>query len=130
MSRRQACASATNSPMPGWIVMSGAPQWTVGVRVEPNRRKCQSQRRSALAAQPEHRLLAEQIPRPPWQIDLQRVAGIVEREASFDARADFVRQNDEIANRAKMNVRGVVPGVAEIFGHRHAALERDLRTNP
>ena len=48
-----------------------------------------------------------------------------ERDALVDRRADLTRQRDKIGDRAEMDVRRVVPGMGQAFGHRHAAREGD-----
>ena len=53
----------------------------------------------------------------------------IERDALVDRRADLARQRDEIGDRAEMDVRRVVPGMGQAFGHRHAAREGDLGPN-
>ena len=81
----------------------------------------------ALPLQHEHRLRAEQVPQPPRRADAHRLAVAGERDAALDAGADFVEQADEIADRAEMDVRRLVPGVVQRVGPRHAAAKQQLQ---
>src|ERR1700722_16978931 len=71
-------------------------------------------------------LIAQQIPRPWREKRMQRPAREIKRDALVDRRADLARQRDEIGDCAEMDVRRVVPGMGQAFGHRHTAREGDL----
>src|SRR5438270_13117417 len=70
----------------------------------------------ALALQHEHRLRAEQVPQPPRRADAHGLAVAGERDAALDAGADLVKQTDEVADRAEMDVRRLVPRVSQRVG--------------
>ena len=52
---------------------------------------------------------------------VEHPAVAVERHRLLDARVDLVDQVHEIAHRAEMDVRRVVPAVGQVLGDRHAA---------
>src|ERR1700738_764853 len=82
-----------------------------------------------LAGQAEYALFAEEVPDPGLAIG-QRRAETIERHAALDPRIDLAHERDKILDRAKMDVRRVVPGAGKIARHRHASANRDLEPDP
>src|ERR1700751_6072884 len=54
----------------------------------------------------------------------------IERDAAFDTHSELIAQRYEIADRAEMNVRGLVPGIGEALGDRHQAGEQKTEADP
>src|ERR1051325_78995 len=74
-----------------------------------------------LTRQHKDALLGQEIGEAAARIERERAAMPVERDAALDLCAELVAQHDKIADRAEVNVGGVVPRVVQQFRHRHAA---------
>src|SRR5205807_2158419 len=83
--------------------------------------------RSALAAQQEHRLLAKQIPEPPWRIEPQRRAPRIKGDGFFHLHPRHLTEIAEIFDGAEVDIGRVVPCVWQIVGYRHRAVEQKLQ---
>ena len=123
--RRQVRTSGTRSLMAerigiGRRLLANSQQLTAR-RAAVNARAAQR-----LPVQEKNRLIAQQIPRPWRENPMQRLASEIERDALVDRRADLARQRHKVGDRAEMDVRRVVPGMGQAFGHRHPAREGDL----
>src|SRR5260370_2968509 len=72
-------------------------------------------------AKDEDALLGEQIGQAAARIERIGLPLAVKRDAAVDADADVVAQRDKVADRAEMNVGGLVPGVGKTMRDRHPA---------
>ena len=54
---------------------------------------------------------------------------MIERHAALDPRIDLLHERDEILDRAKMDIRRVIPGAGQIARQRHASAECHLKPN-
>src|SRR5471032_2574611 len=85
--------------------------------------------RSVAPAQNEEPLLGEQISEPAHRVERKRLAGAVERQAALDDDAGLAAQRHEILDRTEMDIRRVVPVVAEQRRLRHAPVEEQAQAD-
>src|SRR5690349_25172162 len=64
-------------------------------------------------AKDEDALFGEQIGQAATRIERIGLSVAVQGDAAVDADADLIAQRDKVADRAEMNVGGLVPGVGE-----------------
>ncbi len=57
-------------------------------------------------------------------------AAPVEDHAALDLDPELVAQRGKIADRAQMDVRGLVPRVRQEVRHRHPAAQQEVQANP
>src|SRR5580693_880763 len=76
-------------------------------------------------AKDEDALLGEQIGQAAAGIERIRLTVAVQRHAAVDANADLVAQRNKVADRAEMNVGGLIPGVREAMRNRHPAGQQE-----
>ena len=76
-------------------------------------------RRPGAAAKNEDALFRQQVGQAAAGVERIGLAKPVEGNTTFDPHADLVAERDKIADRAEMNVRGLVPRVGEAMSERY-----------
>src|SRR5258707_7181610 len=94
--------------LPG-ATMWRSDNWAMIIRSPPR----SIPRRRRLARQHEHALFGEQVGEAAARVKRERAAVPVQGHAAFDLGADLVAQPDKVADRAEMDVWGVVPGIVQ-----------------
>src|SRR5438132_5185444 len=80
-----------------------------------------SRLRTGASAKDEDALFGEQVGQAAAGIERIGLPLAVQGDAAVDADAYLVAQRDKVADRAEMNIGGLVPGIGEAMRDRHPA---------
>jgi hypothetical protein len=118
-SSRERAADTARQP-PGFSTMGvSSAEGKLPLRLERGLQSGDS-RVLTLPPQQEHRLLAKKF-QNHHGIDRPIRCPLPSRAVALDLAADLVAKADEVADRAEVDVRRIVPGIGQVPGHRHAA---------
>src|ERR1700719_2404802 len=111
-SRADAVSTIPIRSVPGGVMWVSV-MWAINIEI--------SGLQTGAPAKDEDALLGEQVGQAAAGIERIRLTVAVQRDAAVDADPDLVAQRDKVADRAEMNVGGLVPGVGETMRERHPA---------